>query len=190
MFARGVFSFYPPRLHASTCFPSKSFVSPIYKITGRNSFVSPTYAKIGGIPPQKCRRADIFSLFPLNPQSRSSCFSIIYALFHFPYHTYPPHLQEYAHSYAKTGGTPPGHINSPRPSTSALLPPPPPLLPLPPSFPFTAHSQICYRAFTHPSLALVTMEPSQGTNSYTMPTVNTRPTVHFYRCDPPGEIRS
>jgi hypothetical protein len=55
---------------------------------------------------------------------------------------------------------------------------------------FIPHSQSCYRAFTHRSPCLVTMDPSQGTNSYTMPTVNTRPTVHFYRCDPPGEIRS
>jgi len=56
--------------------------------------------------------------------------------------------------------------------------------------PFTAHSQSCYRPFTHPSPSLVTINPSQGTNSYTMPIVNTRPTVHFYRCDPPREIRS
>ena len=55
---------------------------------------------------------------------------------------------------------------------------------------FTAHSQSCYRPFTHPSPSLVTMIPSQGSNSHTMPTVNSRPTVHFYRCDPPGEIRS
>ncbi len=55
MLARGVFSFYPPRLHASSCFPSKSFVSPTCKISFRNSFVSPTYAKtrgVGGISSQ------------------------------------------------------------------------------------------------------------------------------------------
>ena len=49
MFARAVFSFYPPSLHASTCFPSKPLVSPTCKITVRNSFVSPTYAKTGGL---------------------------------------------------------------------------------------------------------------------------------------------
>src|SRR5712664_454341 len=55
MLARGVFSFHPPRLHASSCFPSKSFVSPTCKISFRNSFVSPTYAKtrgVGGISSQ------------------------------------------------------------------------------------------------------------------------------------------
>ena len=55
---------------------------------------------------------------------------------------------------------------------------------------FTCHSQFCYRGFTHPSPCLVTMLPSQGTNTYTMPTVNTRRTVHFYQCDPPSEIPS
>jgi hypothetical protein len=55
---------------------------------------------------------------------------------------------------------------------------------------FTCHSQTCYRTFTHPAPSLVTMLPSQGSNSYTMPTVNTRPTVHFYQCDPLREIRS
>src|SRR6267143_314352 len=64
MFARGVFSFYPPRLHASSCFPSKPFVSPTYKITVRNSFVSPTYAKTGGCTPLKMSaRRHFLSLF-------------------------------------------------------------------------------------------------------------------------------
>src|SRR6266702_7098157 len=49
MAARGVLSFHDPRLHASSCFPSKSFVSPTCKITVRNSFVSPTYAKTRGV---------------------------------------------------------------------------------------------------------------------------------------------
>jgi hypothetical protein len=104
--------------------------------------------------------------------------------------TYPPAKFFPCVSYVKTGGTPPGHTNSPRPNTSVPLPPQPPLLPLPPSPPFTSHSQSCYRPFTHPSPCLVTINPCQGTNSYTMPIAIRMPTVHFYRCDPPGEIRS
>jgi hypothetical protein len=107
-----------------------------------------------------------------------------------PYHTYPLYLQEYAR-LAQEQGVP-------------LLVIPVPLglviwRPLPtchgsratwPLFPFTSHSQSCYPTFTHPSRSLVTMIPSQGTNSYTMPIALSRPTVHFYRCDLPGEIRS
>ena len=71
MIARGLFSFCPPRSHVSSCFPSKSFVSPTCKFSSRNSFVSPTYAKTGGVPPQKCRRADIFSPFSQSTLSPS-----------------------------------------------------------------------------------------------------------------------
>src|SRR5260370_18455298 len=64
MFPRGAFSFHPPRLLASSCFPSKPFVSPTYKITVRNSFVSPTYAKTGGCTPLKMSaRRHFLSLF-------------------------------------------------------------------------------------------------------------------------------
>jgi hypothetical protein len=43
----------------------KPFVSPAYKISVRNSFVSPTYTKTGGYTlPPKCRRADIFDFSP------------------------------------------------------------------------------------------------------------------------------
>src|SRR5258708_5549118 len=78
MFARGVFPFYPPRLHASSCFPSKPFVSPTYKITVRNSFVSPTYAKTGGCTPAKMSaRRHFFSLFS---QSRLLLFNHLRAL--------------------------------------------------------------------------------------------------------------
>ena len=55
---------------------------------------------------------------------------------------------------------------------------------------FTARSQSCHRPFTHPSPSLVTINPSQGSNSYTMPILKMRPTVHFYQCDPLREIRS
>jgi hypothetical protein len=90
----------------------------------------------------------------------------------------------------KKGGTPPGHTN-PRGQ-------PPPVLYLLnllyflhlQSSPFTAHSQSCYRAFTHPSPCLVTIKSSQGTNPYTMPIALIRPTVHCYRCPPPGETTS
>jgi hypothetical protein len=55
---------------------------------------------------------------------------------------------------------------------------------------FTAHSQSCYRTFTHLSPFLGTMFPSQGSNSYTMPIAIPMPTVHFYRCEPSREIPS
>jgi hypothetical protein len=50
-FARALLTFHPPRLHVLSRFPSKSFVSPTCKISARNSFVSPTYAKTGGVGP-------------------------------------------------------------------------------------------------------------------------------------------
>ena len=44
---------------------SISFISPPYEHQPRISLVSPTYAKTGGwVPPQKCRRADIFDFSP------------------------------------------------------------------------------------------------------------------------------
>jgi hypothetical protein len=63
--------------------------------------------KQGSVPPLKNVGAPTFSLFSPNPHSRLSFVSMACALFHFPYHTYPLHLQEYAHSSPKTGGTPP-----------------------------------------------------------------------------------
>jgi hypothetical protein len=70
MFARRVFSFYPSRLHASSCFSSKSFVSPTCRISFRNSFVSPTYAKTGGYTPLKMSaRRHFLSLFSQSPLS-------------------------------------------------------------------------------------------------------------------------
>jgi hypothetical protein len=70
MIARGLFPFYPPRSHASSCFPSKSFVSPTCKISFRNSFVSPTYAKTGGcIPSKMSARRHFLSLFSQSPLS-------------------------------------------------------------------------------------------------------------------------
>jgi hypothetical protein len=64
MIARGIFSFYPPRLHAPSCFPSKSFVSPTCKFSSRNSFVSPIYAKTGGCSPRKMSaRRHLLALF-------------------------------------------------------------------------------------------------------------------------------
>ena len=69
MIARGLLCFHPARLHAPSRPPSKSIISPTYENFSSNSFVSPTCAKTGGYIPQKCRRADIFSLFS---QSRLS----------------------------------------------------------------------------------------------------------------------
>ena len=86
--------------------PSKSSISPTYDRFTSNSFVSPAYAKTGGVPPQKCRRADICSLFSPNPHSRLFLLSITWALFHFPYHTYPLSLQHLPHSFPKSGGYP------------------------------------------------------------------------------------
>jgi hypothetical protein len=93
-------------------------------------------------------------------------------------------------SYAKTGGYPSWSYQSLRPNTSDPLPPQPASHPLPAFSPFTAHSQSCYRPFTHPSPSLVTIKPSQGINSYTMPIAPIRPTVHCYRCELPREIPS
>jgi len=136
--------------------------------------------KQGGVHPQKCRRADIFSLFSLNPHSRPSCFSITCALFHFPYPTYLPPFQYLPHSCPENRGyTPSGPTN---PSV-----PLPPFLPFPP---FTAHSQICYRPFTHRSPCLVTMNPGPGSNTNTMSIAISPRTVHFYQCDPLREIPS
>src|SRR6266478_7470221 len=105
MFARGVFSIYPPRSHASSYFPSKPFVSPTYKITVRNSFVSPTYAKTGGVYPRKNVGAPTFSLsfLPIPPlafqsPARSFVFcSTPISCLHSAFRTLSP----------KTGGVPP-----------------------------------------------------------------------------------
>jgi hypothetical protein len=68
MLARGVSSFYPPRLLAPSCFPSKSFVSPACRISFRNSFVSPTYAKTAGYTPLRMSaRRHFLSLFSQSP---------------------------------------------------------------------------------------------------------------------------
>ena len=216
MFARGVFSFNPARLPA---FPQNR-PTPIIPALARSSSksnYSRTYTVPGEGDIPVFLSDQFTALFPQKPCAPPSFFSISCALFHFPYHTYLPPFLYLPHSFQKNRGCTPclaksgpertgrakltrlgrrplrGNCFYESPVTdhqSLPLPHQPPLLPLPPPFPFTAHSQFCYRAFTHPSPWLVTMDPSQGTNSYTMPTVNTRPTVHFYRCDPPGEIRS
>jgi len=69
-FVRRVFSFYQSRLHASSSFSSKSFVSPTCRISFRNSFVSPTYAKTGGYTPLKMSaRRHFLSLLSQSPLS-------------------------------------------------------------------------------------------------------------------------
>jgi hypothetical protein len=185
MFARGVSSFYPPRLHASSCYPSKPFVSPTCRITIRNSFVSPTYAKTGGCTPVKMSaRRHFLSLFSQSPLSALLLFNHLRTLSFSVSHVsaassgvcallrknrgYPSRSYQF-HSASSFG--------NPSPLATGLSP-------------FTSHSQSCYRPFTHPSPSLVTIIPSQGTNSYTMPIAIRVPTVHFYRCDPPREIPS
>jgi len=69
-FARGFLCFYPARPENNRRAPipvtrqnsTKSSDSHTYAPLRCNSNVSPTYAKTGGYTPQKCRRADIFSL--------------------------------------------------------------------------------------------------------------------------------
>ncbi len=109
MFARGVFSIYPPRLLASSCFPSKPFVSPTYKITVRNSFVSPTYAKTGGCTPLKMSAKNVgaptfsLSFLPIPPRAfQSLAHSFVFrstpiSCLHSAFRTLSP----------KTGGVPP-----------------------------------------------------------------------------------
>ena len=175
MSARALLRFDPARLHVPIRPCSKSFISPTYRRLARNFFVSPTYAKTGGVPPtEKCRlvpskaegRADIFFLSSPNPRSRPSCFSNICALFHFPYPTYLSFFPYLPHSFSKNRGCTPSFLSVHIPFT-ILLP------------------------RLHPSFAPACHNGGQsGDHTTTMPTVNTRPTVHFYRCDPLREIRS
>jgi hypothetical protein len=167
MFARGVSSFYPPRLHASSGFPSKPFVSPTCKITVRNSFVSPTYAKTGGCtPPKMSARRHFLSLFSQSPLSalllfirlRTLSFSVsslspalpISSALLPPKQGVHPLWPYQSPGFAMTSD----HSSSPSTVDCQLLAAPSP--------PFTAHSQTCYPTFTHLCLSLVTINPSQG----------------------------
>jgi hypothetical protein len=174
MLARGVFSFYPPGLHASSCFPSKPFVSPTCRITVRNSFVSLTYAKTEGCTPLKMSARRHFHAFPVPTLARPSSNS------------------NHSRTYTTRGS---GCLVQPIPTRESLR-----SFISSTSFtsftsstsfsPFTSRSQSCYRPFTQPSPSLVTIIASQGTNSYTMPIAIRVPTVHFYRCDPLREMPS
>jgi hypothetical protein len=68
--------------------PAKILLSPMIPLDTRHSGVSLMFPlhtqKQGGVPLEKCRRADISSLFSPHPHARLSFFSIICALFHFP----------------------------------------------------------------------------------------------------------
>ena len=144
--------------------------------------------KQGSVPLQKCRRADIFFLSSPNPHSRLSLFSIVCALFHFPYHIYPLFFQHLPHSCSRNRGyTPSGPSNS---SLGSLLGTRLPAAASAKAGPFTAHSQSCYPTFTHPSPCLVTMNPGPGSNTNTMPIAISPRTVHFYQCDPLREMPS
>src|SRR5258708_4576447 len=90
MFAGAVFSIHPPRLHASSCFPSKPFVSSTDKIAVRNSYVSPTYAKTGGCTPAKMSaRRHFLSLFSKSPLSALFLFNHWHTLSFFVAHLSP-----------------------------------------------------------------------------------------------------
>jgi hypothetical protein len=70
MFARGVFSFYSPHFHASSCFPSKPFVSPTCEITVPNFFCFRCLRKNRGYAFQKMSaRRHFLSRFPGSPRS-------------------------------------------------------------------------------------------------------------------------
>jgi hypothetical protein len=114
MLARGVFSFYPPRLHASSCFPSKPFVSPTCEITVRNFFVSPTYAKTGGCTPPKNVGAPTFALsFLPIPTLGSLSFQLLAHSFIFRITRIPYPSRTFRTLCRKTGGTPnSGHTNA------------------------------------------------------------------------------
>jgi hypothetical protein len=186
MLARRVFSFYPPRLHASSCFPSNPFVSPTSKITVCNSFVSPTYAKTGGCtPPKMSVRRHSLSLFSQSPLSALLLFN---------------HLRTLSFSVS--------YLSLVAPAASALLPQKQGVHPLWSDqssasavgcqlstvgsllLPFTSRSQSCYRTFTHLSPCLVTMNPGPGSHTNTMPIAISPRTVHFYQCDPLREMPS
>ena len=184
MFARAAFSFHPARPHTPSRFPSKSFLSPTYQHFVRNFFVSPTYAKTGGRTPLKMSaRRHFLSLFSQSPLSALLFFN---------------HLRTLSFSVSS--------LSPALPISSALLPQKQGVHPLwsdqswastvdcrllaVPFPPFTAHSQSCYRAFTHPSPSLVTMKPGPGSNTNTMSIAISPRTVHFYQCDPLREMPS
>jgi hypothetical protein len=182
MLARGVFSFHPPSTSTS-CQNSLSPIIPAHARFSRKSNHSRTYGPPGGGDIPIFWSDQFFGTFSQKSPTVPAFISATCALFHFPYHTYPLFFQHLPHSCPKNRG-----CNPPCPTNRN------PVLRVPVSPghspPFTSHSQTCYRAFTHPSPSLVTIRRSQGSDTNTMPTVNTRPTVHFYRCDPPREILS
>src|SRR5579863_1615244 len=115
MIARGLLCFHPARLHAPSRPLSKSLISPTYEHFSGNSFVSPTCAKTGGVYPPKNVGAPTFSPSSPNPGSpprysrarrsfSGGGFSIVCALFHFPYHTHPLSFQHVLHSLPKNPG--------------------------------------------------------------------------------------
>ena len=108
MLARPAFSLHPPRLHASSCFPAKSFVSPTCKISFRNSFVSPTYAKTGGCTHPKNVGAPTFSLsFLPIPTLDSFSFQSLAHSFIFRITSIRCSSNIFRTLAPKTGGTPP-----------------------------------------------------------------------------------
>jgi len=184
MFALGLLPFHPARSPASGEF----FISPAIPALALSSCKS-NYSRTsaiprgGGIYRFPCQTSSPRS-FQRNPALCPLSFQSLTHSFIFRSTSISCAPNAFRTLSPKQGGTPAGHTNSPRPIASVPLPH---LLPFPP---FTAHSQSCHRPFTHPSPSLVRMNPSQGSNSYTMPIAIPMPTVHFYRCDPLREMPS
>jgi len=189
MIARALFRLHTAHLHAPGRPTSNSFISPTYAHFTRNSFVSPTYAKTGGcIPLKMSARRHFFSF-----SSQISAFGFLSSQllarsFIFRITSIHNLSNIFRTLCPKTRGTPLGPSN---PSSA-----PPRLLARLPAAasakagPFTAHSQSCYRTFTHPCLSLVTMEAGPGSHTNTMSIAISPRTVHFYQCALPSEIPS
>jgi hypothetical protein len=165
MFARGLLPFHPARSPASGEF----FLSPTIPALALSyckSNYSHTYRlpRGGGIyrfpcqtnSPRSFTEARLSVLLTFR-HLRTLSFSVAYLspLPSMPFALFPQ----------KRGGTTPiwsyqSNHSPPRHARPFPLPLPlPPFLPFPP---FTAHSQSCYRPFTHLSPSLVTIIPSQG----------------------------
>jgi hypothetical protein len=215
MFARGLFSFQPARLPT---YPENlpSPILPTHACPSRKSNYSRTYrtprgggytgSLVGPIRRALSTETPLSALFNFR-HLRTLSFSVAHPISWLP--------SAFRTLSQKTGGVYPlsGHTRCSQADRTCNTRPPRkaaatrelfhestvtdhqilPLLPIPPqppSSPFTAHSQSCYRTFTHLSLWLVTMLPGPGSHTYTMSTAISPRTVHFYQCDPLREILS
>jgi hypothetical protein len=197
MFARAPFRFLLARFCASSRPPAKPFIPPTYERFTSNSFVSPTYAKTGGCTPSKMSARRHFpSLFSQTPLSAFLLFNHLRTL-SFSVSILSPTLPISSALLPQKSGVHPlrsnqSHGSPPKSdrvsslwAVDCWL-----VFPLAPPLPFTAHSQSCYRTFTHLCLALVTMFPGPGSHTNTMSIAISPRTVHFYQCDPLREMPS